>query len=220
MTVQQLPGLVNRVALVAAPLLFALSGLVIPALASGDAAQLDLIAAHPTGWYLFTMFSFVGSAALVPASIALMNATREAAPLTSVIGAGLLAIGGLVALADSATQLVYWQMGAADADRAQMIALLHRYENAPGANAIFMVGALALVVGALLLAVALVRAHATPVWAAVLVPGGMVLNIGSFVGSSRVLLIVSSLVLLAGFGRVALRGERVIRRPAAAASVQ
>lgn len=220
MTVQQLPSLVNRAALVAAPLLFAASGLAVPALTSGDAAQIGLIAAHPTGWYLFTIFSLVGSAALVPASIALMNATREAAPFTSVIGAGLFAIGGLVALADSATQLVDWQMGATGADPAQMIALLHRYENAPGANAIFMVGALALVVGALLLAVALVRAHAAPAWAAVLVPAGMVLNIGSFMGSSRVLLIVSSLVLVAALGRVALGGERVGSRAATAASVQ
>ncbi len=219
MTVQQLPSLVNRVALVAAPLLFALSALAIPALKSGDTAQLELIASHPTGWYLFTVFSLVGSAALIPASVGLMQATREAAPSTSIVGAGLLAVGGFVALADSATQLVYWQMGS-QADRPQMTALLNRYENAPGANVIFMIGALALVVGAILLAVALVRAHAAPVWASVCVPVGMILNIGSFMGSSKVLLIVSSLVLLAGFGSVARRGERVVRRPAAAASVQ
>jgi hypothetical protein len=219
MTVQQLPSLVNRVALVAAPILFALSGLVIPALKSGD-GQLELIAAHPTGWYLFTIFSLVGSAALIPVSIALMQVTRDAAPFTSIVGAGLFAIGGLVAFADSATQLVYWQMGAKGADRAQMIALLHRYENAPGANAIFMVGALALVVGSILLAVALVRAHAAPVWAAVLVPAGMVLNIGSFVSSSRVLLIASSLVLLAGLGRVARRNRPAVHRAVAAPSVQ
>ena len=219
MTVQQLPSLVNRVALVAAPLLFALSALVIPALKSGDAAQLELIASHPTGWYLFTIFSLLGSAALIPASIALMQATRDAAPFTSIVGAGLLAVGGFVALADSATQLVYWQMGT-QADRPQMTALLHRYENAPGATVIFMIGALALVVGAILLAVALVRAHSAPVWAAALVPVGMILNIGSFIGSSRVLLFVSSLVLLAGFGSVARHGERVVRRAAAAASVQ
>ena len=149
-----------------------------------------------------------------------MNATREAAPFAAIVGAGLLAVGGLVALVDSATQLVYWQMGAAGADRAQMAALLHRYENAPGAGVIFMVGAFALVVGALMLAVALVRAHAAPVWAAVLVPVGMILNLGSFVGSSRVLLVVSSLVLLAALGRIALGNDSVRVRAAAAAPVQ
>lgn len=214
MSVQQLPSFVNRGALVAAPVLFALSGLAVPALKSGDAAQLQLIASHPTAWYLFTILSIVGSAALVPASIALMQATRDAAPFSSIVGAGLLAIGGLVALVDSATQLVYWKMGAQAADRAQMVALLHRYENAPGAAIIFMVGALALVVGSVLVGIALIRAHAVPIWAAVFIPAGMVLNIASFVGSSRVVLIVSSLVLLAGFGRVAWTDRRGVRAAA------
>jgi hypothetical protein len=54
----------------------------------------------------------------------------------------------------------------------------------------------------------------------VLVPAGLVLNIVSFVGSSRLLLIVSSLVLLAGMGRVALGDAPVSGRAAATASVQ
>jgi hypothetical protein len=218
--IQHLPALVNRAALVVAPILFALSGVAVPALKSGEVAQIALIAAHPTGWYLFTMFSLVGSAALLPASIALMQRTRVASPFCAIVGAGLLAVGGLVALADSATQLVYWQMGAKGADPAQMAALGHRYENAAGASVIFMLGALALVVGSVLVAAALVRAKAAPAWAAVLVPAGLVLNIVSFVGSSRLLLIVSSLVLLAGMGRVALGDAPVSGRAAATASVQ
>jgi len=204
---RNLPTLANRVALVAAPLFFLFSGLAIPALKSGDAAQLALIAAHPTGWYLFTLFSIVGALFLVPASAALMNATRNGAPRTAIVGGGLLQLGAYVALIDSATQLVYWKMGRPVADRVAMAALLHRYENAPAASVIFMVGALSLVVGSVLLAVALVRSRTAPLWAALVLPIGMVANIAAFVGSSRLLLIGSSVVLLVPLGLVALSGR-------------
>ncbi|HJQ74630.1 MAG TPA: hypothetical protein VJ814_07080 [Gaiellaceae bacterium] len=202
MRFESLPHLVNRSSLVAAPFLFLLSGIAIPRLENGDAAQVALIQAHPTGWYLFTLFNLTGSAALVPAALALMRATG-ARSASSVLGAGLLAVGGLVALADSATQLVYWQMGARSANAAQMVALLHRYENAPAASAIFMVGALAFVVGCILLAFALARTQAAPVWVAVLFPVSAVANIGAFTAGNRILLIVSSVTLLVALGRVA-----------------
>lgn len=206
MRFENLPHLVSRSSLVAAPLLFLLSGLAIPRLENGDAAQVALIQAHPTGWYLFTIFNLAGSAALVPAALGLMRATGARSG-SSVLGGGLLAVGGLVALADSATQLVYWQMGARSADAAQMVALMHRYENAPAASAIFMVGAIAFVVGCILLAVALVRTHAAPVWAGILFPVSAIANIGAFTADSRMLLIVSSIALLAALGRVAWRSR-------------
>ena len=217
MRIRHLPALANRFALVGAPLFFLFSGVAVPALKNGDAAQLTLIAAHSTGWYLFTLFSIVGSVFLVPASAALMNATREGAPRWAIVGGGLLQLGAYVALIDSATQLVYWKMGRPVADRASMVALLHRYENAPAASVIFMVGALALVVGSVLLAVALVRARTAPLWAAFLLPIGMVANIAAFVGSSRLVLIGSSVVLLIPFGYVALSG-RTLREPSPALS--
>jgi hypothetical protein len=218
MHLENLPAGVNRWSLVAAPSLFALSGLVVPALKNGDAAQVAMISAHPGAWYAFTILSLLGSALLVPAALALMRATgaRSAA---SVLGGGFLCVGGLVALADSATQLVYWQMGAGSADPAQMAALLHRYENAPGASIIFVVGAIALVVGTVLLAFALTRTRVAPLWAALLIPVGMVANLAAFVGSSKVLLIVSSVVLLAGMGRIALTSRPFSRAPEASVSV-
>jgi Domain of unknown function (DUF4386) len=209
MRIRRLPELSNRVALVAAPLFFLFSGLAIPALKSGDAAQLTLIATHPTAWYLFTLFSILGSLFLVPAAVALMTLTRDETPRTAIFGGGLLQLGAFVALIDSATQLVYWKMGSPASDRAQMAALLHRYENAPGASVIFMIGALALVAGSLLLAVALTRSRVAPLWAAVLLPLGMIANIAAFVASSRPLLIGSSVALLVALGVVAVSGRSV-----------
>lgn len=209
MRLRHLPTIANRIALVAAPLFFLLSGLAVPALKNGDDAQLALIAAHPTSWYLFTLFSIVGSLFLVPAAAALMNATREAAPRSALIGGGLLQLGAYVALIDSATQLVYWQMGRPVADRAAMAALLHRYESAPAASVIFMVGALAILVGSVLLAVAVARAHVAPLWASALLPVGLVANIAAFMGSSRPVLIASSVALLVPLAYVALSGRRL-----------
>jgi hypothetical protein len=217
MRIRHLPTLANRVALVGAPLFFLFSGLAIPALKNGDEAQLTLIAAHPTGWYLFTLFSIVGSILLVPTAATLMNSTRERAPKTAIVGGGLLQLGAYVALIDSATQLVYWKMGRPIADRSAMTALLHRYENAPAASLIFMVGALALVVGSVLLAVALARTRTAPLWAVVLLPLGMVANVAAFVGSSRPLLIVSSVVLLVPLAFVAV-SDRSLGEPSPALS--
>ena len=207
MRIQNLPALTNRIALVAAPLFFLFSGLAVPALESGDAEQLALIGSHPTGWYLFTIFSIGGSLFLVPAAAALMNLTRASAPRSAILGGGLLQLGAYVALIDSATQLVYWKMGRPAADRAQMTALLHRYENAPGASAIFMIGAVALVGGSVLLAVALTRSRVAPLWAGTLLPLGMVANIAAFVAGSRPLLIGSSVAMLVPLALVAISGR-------------
>jgi hypothetical protein len=215
MWIRQLPTLANRVALVGAPLFFLFSGLAVPALKSGDDAQLALIAAHPAAWYLFTLFSVVGSLLLVPAAAALMNATRERAPKSAIVGGGLLQLGAYVALIDSATQLVYWKMGRPLADRAAMTALLHRYENAPAASIIFMLGAVALVIGSVLLAVALTRTRTAPLWAGLLLPLGMVTNVAAFVAGSRPLLIGSSVALLVPLALVALSG-RALGEPATA----
>jgi hypothetical protein len=207
MRIRHVPTLANRVALVGAPLCFLFSALSVPALKSGDDAQLALISAHPTGWYLFTLFSIIGSILLVPTAAALMNATRERAPKSAIVGGGLVQLGAYVALIDSATQLVYWKMGRPVADRASMAALLHRYENAPAASVIFMVGAISLVVGTVLLAVALTRTRTAPLWVGMLFPLGMVANIAAFVVSSRPVLIASCVALLVPLAHIALSGR-------------
>jgi len=98
-------------------------------------------------------------------------------------------------------------MGRPLADRAAMAALAHRYENAPAASIIFVVGALGLVAGSVLLAVALTRSRIAPIWAGALLPLGMVVNIAAFGAGSRLLLIASSVVLLVPLGLVAVSGR-------------
>jgi hypothetical protein len=171
-----------------------------PAIKSNETAQIAVIAQHPARYYLFTILILGSSMLLVPALIGLMRITAERSPRLSNIGGALSLLGALVAVGDSTSQLVIWQMGARGADRAQMAALLHRYDNVAGASVLFSVGGLSVVVGVLLLSIALYRAKAAPAWAAAGVLAGTVLNVVGFSASSVGILIVSSVVLLAALG--------------------
>jgi hypothetical protein len=211
MNPQRMTVLVNRGSLVLAPLLLLLSVVAMPTAAAGAGDQIAAIAEHPGRWYAFTLLSLVSSALFVPAVLALRQLAGDRAPLVTLVGVGLFAVGAFVAVADCGTQLVYWQMGRGD--RGQMLALAHRYENAAGANAVFLVGGLAFVAGGALLALALVRSRAVPVWAAACLPVGIVVNIVGFASGSRALLVASGVVLTVGLGRAArltaaLRGTR------------
>ena len=208
MNSQRLPALVSRSSLVLAPALVLASVVAMPTAASGAADQIAAIGDHPGRWYAFTLLSLVSSALFVPALLALMQLGRDRAPFASIIGAGLCAVGTFVAVADSGTQLVYWQM--ARGDRGEMVALAQRYEHAAGATAFFTVGGLAFMVGALLLGIGLVRARALPVWAAACIPTGIIVNIVGFASGSRTLLIASGVILVAGFGRAAVLSRPVV----------
>jgi Domain of unknown function (DUF4386) len=217
MNIQQFPRLVTRGSLVAAPLLHLGSALAAASLATGAAAEVASISHHPDRYYTYTLLQLIGTALFVPLLVLLMQLARERAPLTAIVGAGLMQIGALVGVADSGTQLVYWQT--AGGDPAQMTALVHRYENAAAANAIFLVGGISLMAGSLLLATALWRARVAPVWAAYCLPLGLIGSIAAQAAGDRPLLIGGSLILLAGLGRIATTREpgRSARTAAASA---
>jgi len=201
MNSQRLPALVNRSSLVLAPVLVLASVVAMPTAAASATDQLAAIGESPGRWYAFTLLSLVSSVLFVPALLALMQLGRERAPFRTIVGAGLCAVGAFVAVADSGTQLVYWQM--ARGDRGEMLALAHRYEHAAGATAFFTVGGFAFMLGAILLGLGLARAHALPVWAAACIPTGIIVNIVGFASGNRALLIASGILLIAGFGRAA-----------------
>lgn len=217
MTVQQLPSLVTRASLVLAPLTHLASALVTASLATGAAAEVTAIGRHPDRYYLFTLLQLVAAALFVPMLLALLQLTRTRSPFAAIVGTGLMQVGALVAVADAGTQLVYWQTGARGADAAQMAALLHRYESAPAAGAIFMVGGLSLIAGSVLLGFALWRARVVPAPLALCLPAGILGAVAAFAAGSRPLLVGASAVLLAGLGAVALRdASAALPAPAAA----
>ena len=67
---------------------------------------------------------------LVPAVLALMRLLGQTRPLWALLAGCLAGLGVLVSIADSASQLMFWQMSAPGASLGQMAALATRYNSA------------------------------------------------------------------------------------------
>lgn len=212
-----------RAGMALAMLLSSLTGIVaalaVPALRSTRSAELAAIAAHPGRFYVYALFLLASSYLLVPAFFGVMALLRDRGPRWAFFAGALAQAGLLIAIGDAATELMYWQMGAPGASRAQMVALAERYENAAGSSLIYTVGGLASLVGIALLAVGLWRTRVAPRWAAVALVAGGVANVVGFSVASQPVLIASYVVLLAAFAPMAQRlaGGRQIRTAAAPA---
>ena len=193
------------ICLIGAPLLTLVSAIVCPPIKHDEAAQLAAIAEHPARYYTFTIFTWAGIALLVPALIGLMYMVRERAPAWGNAGGTLAIAGSLIAIGDAASQLVIWQMAARGADRAEMAALLKRFDDTLGSSLVFSIGGLAFLAGSVILGIGLYRSRAVPAWvAAGFVTGGF-LNIVGFESSSVAILVASSVVLLAALGWIGWR---------------
>lgn len=200
---------VARAAVAASLLAVPLLNLVAALLAGAGGVQSDThaevaaIAAHPDRYYLFTLAQLVGSWLLIPAVSGIRNLLRPRRPVLADVAGGVLLLGLLVAIGDSAVGLVWWQTAAPGADADQMAALIDRTQTAAGASAPYAIAAVAMLAGSVALTVGLSRTKAAPTWAAVTLPAGIVTNIVGFAAASQALLIASAVILLAGFTRFA-----------------
>ena len=200
---QQLPRAAAAASLITAPLLGLVAACAWPPLRSGERAQIAAISAQPDRWYIFSLFILLSSIMLVPAMLALMRLLGHTRPAWALIAGSLAELGILIGIGDSATQLVFWQMGAPGASLGQMAALATRYDSAPGAALIFMIGGLATVCGTLLLSAGLWRAHAVPAWTAIAVAAATIANVVGLSANSVPITIASFALLLAAFARIA-----------------
>jgi hypothetical protein len=200
---QQLPRTAAAAALVAAPLLGLVAIGVWPPLRAGEQAQIAAISAQPGRWYIFSLFILLSTIMLVPAVLALMRLLGHSRPVWALLAGCLAQLGILIGIGDAATELVFWQMGAPGASLSQMAALATRYNTAPRATLIFMIGGLASLCGTLLLSAGLWRARAVPAWTAIAIPVATIANIAGLSANSVPITIASYALLLAAFGRIA-----------------
>jgi hypothetical protein len=214
MTATRLSRTALAVSLAVMPVLGLVAALAQPALRSTRSTEIAAIAAHPGRFYVYALTLLLSSYLSVPAFFGVMAVLRERAPLWSVVAGGLAQFGLLVAIGDAATELLYWQMGAPGADPGQMAALADRYENAFGASILYSMGALAAVVGTLLLAVAAWRTQVAPRWSAAALLAGTVANIAGFSTADQAVLAGSYVLLLAAFAPFAARLLGAPRMPA------
>jgi len=200
---QQLPRTAAAASLITAPLLGLVAACAWPPLRAGDRAQIAAISAQPGRWYIFSLFILLSTIMLVPAVLALMRLLGQSRPVWALIAGSLAQLGILIGIGEAATQLMIWQMGAPGASLGQMAALVARYNAAPGAALIFMIGGLATLSGTLLLSAGLWRAHAVPAWTAIAVAVAMIANIVGLSANSVPITIASFALLLAAFARIA-----------------
>lgn len=192
-------------AMIATPLLWLSAEAVSPALHANWASQLAEIAAHPTRWYWYSVLLVVGSVTGVPASIGLLQLGRARMRRAATVGGVLVALGFVGSVVDCAYQLWPWQLVESGADRHQTAALLDRFDANAGANVLFMVTGIGLLVGTVLLTTALVRHPAVSSWAAFAFGAGVYANVLAFGASSIPGLAASYVLLLAGMGGIGIR---------------
>lgn len=200
---QQLPRKVAGASLILAPLFGLVGACAWPPLRASDRAQIAAIAVHPARWYVFSLFILLSSYLLVPAVLALMRVLRPSRPGWADLAGSLALFGILVSIGDSATELMYWQMGARGASLSQMAALAARYGAAPGVSLIYIAGGLAVLCGMVLLAAGLWRSRAVPAWTAAGLIVATVVNIVGLSSASVPLAIASYALMLAALGRIA-----------------
>jgi hypothetical protein len=174
-----------------------------PALVSSAAGQVAATAAHHDRFYVYALGILTSSVLMVPAIFGVMALLRDRLPRWAFLAGAVTQFGMLTAIGDSAGELVFWQVGAPGADRAQMVALTERYDDALGSSLVYAVGGLASLIGMAALAVGLWRCRVVPWWAGVLLLVATVANVQGFALASKPVLLGSYVVLLAAFAPMA-----------------
>lgn len=191
--------------LVSGPLLLLASGLALPSLSD---SPVEMAQDHPAGYGFFAIAGLLGSLPLLVALLALSLQVAERMPRAGAVAVVLTFIGNAFAIADWGSELVTAQMGAQGLDTQAMEALREQVDTAPAVQAVLQVAGLATLVGTIVLAVGIARAHVGPVAGAVGLPLGVLGNIAGFASGSTVVLTVGNAIMAAAMVLLAVRWLR------------
>ena len=197
--------------LILSPLLLTAAFVIVPTTASDPDTALDVITHQPTRWYLFGLLQLLSYLLLVPATLGLVHLAHPRSPAWADLGGALAVLGAITSVADTRLWVfAQQQMATPAADRPQMVALVHRLDQAMSGSLPFILGSLALVIGTVVLAIGLYRSRAVPAPAAAAIGVGMIGTFVAWFASSQPTLIAASVVLLAGYGWI---GVQLLRQP-------
>jgi hypothetical protein len=214
MSARRISRAVSTVSLVLAPAFGIVAALATPALVSSSTeGQLAAVSHHQDRFYVYCLFILLSSYLFVPAIAAIKRLLPASRPGWAEVAYLLTQLSMLVAVGDAASEMIWWQAGSPKASVIEMTALSDRLDAAPGYSWIYTIGGLCGLVGAALLAAALVRLHAAPVWAALTLPVGFVVNIVGFSIPSQAVLVASYVLLTVGLVRLAVLTGAAEARP-------
>lgn len=187
------------------------TAVILPPNRSDLGAQVAGVAAHPDRFMAANLIALAALVLLVPALLGLVHALRDLAPRLALAGGGLALAGVMPVAVQIALGLVEWQMVKGGAERAQMVALLHRIEFSAGFVPILLAAALP-ALGLVVISVGLWRASIAPAWVAGLLAGGAVALDAGFELPSLALRIAAAAASLAAFAYL---GSTMLRWSAA-----
>jgi hypothetical protein len=196
--------LIAGCAMVLAPLLLLVSGILQPSLKSSEVAQLLVVRSNLNEWFATQAFMLGALALAVPAVLGLMHMLRERQPAIGNIGGGLALIGILASVGTVTINVVAWEMMRFGLPIPAVAAVLHDAKSVAGMKIPYIILPFAFAAGVAVLAggLALVRAQ-NPAVAAAIAVGAILVPI-AFAVSSVTLLIVGAAILVVGFGTTGL----------------
>jgi Domain of unknown function (DUF4386) len=182
--------------------------LVGPRTPSDAAGTYAAVAADQGGMIATSVLLLVSSLFLVPAVWGILRVLRERGATLGHIGGALAIVGALGHVAVMTYQLALVEMTKAG-DREAMVALIDRLDSSPVVGVIVFPMILSFALGLLILAVALWRARFVQGWAAALVLGAVLLDVGAPDGAPASVSIAKQLLAFAAFAYVGLRMLRM-----------
>ncbi len=198
--------LVAGICLIAAPAVLLVGAVVHPQVGDTGAAHLAVVAESPDRYYAAHAIILAGLVLFLPAVLGLMHLLRESATAFGHVGGGLAMIGLFGATAVVAVDgIAVSQMGQPEASAEEMAALLDRIKESAGLRAVAVVGAVAFLLGVLLLAYGLWRARAVQPWmAGGIAAAAIVVFIGQ-VTDNRFIFVIAFAIYLVALGALGWR---------------
>jgi hypothetical protein len=203
----------GTLALLAAPIVVIAAVLIQPTLSGDASAQVTALTSHRQAMITGMTLSIIAVVLLIAGTLWLALALAPRAPRLAIAGAVLGVFGGLVVLFENSVAAAAPAI-ASGLGHAQATAMLQSVHS----GAIAVVEPLALLgdIGIALLGIAALKAGA-PAWAAAAIAVGALGEGTGFATSTRALVIISFVILFAGFVS-AVRTLRTAARPAPAAA--
>ncbi|MGH3329937.1 MAG: hypothetical protein ACRDPJ_01410 [Nocardioidaceae bacterium] len=198
---RHLRKLAAGVALIAAPLVLLVGAVIHPQVEDAAAEHLAVAADAPDRYYVAHSVLLAGLVLFVPALLGLVHLLEERAPAFGHVGAGLATLGLFGATAVVAVDgIAVSQMARSGMDAGVMTALLDDIKESGGLRGIAIVGAVAFLVGVLLLAYGLWRAKAVQAWIAGGIAAAAIAVFIAQVADHRLIFVIAFALYLVALG--------------------